>query len=58
MAPSAIIRKTPSVNGAENYVIHEGTKMRITDRSLPLWRGIELEDGRTGWIAAQHIEVI
>lgn len=58
MSPSAGIKKTPSSADADEFVIHEGTHVDITDKTLSGWRGIRLEDGREGWIRTKQIEEI
>lgn len=55
---SAVVKKTPTDNGTDQFVIHEGTKVNITDEGMKDWRGIRLADGREGWIPASQIEKI
>ena len=58
IVPSAVVKKTPTDNGTDQFVIHEGTKVNITDEGMKDWRGIRLADGREGWIPASQIEKI
>lgn len=58
MSSSIKVRKTPSKDASETFVLHEGTKLQITDRSFKGWYGIKIEDGRKGWIKSEHIEEI
>ena len=58
IAPSAPVKKTPAKNGTDEFVIHEGTRVNITDKSIKDWRGVRLDDGREGWMAVDMIEEI
>ncbi len=55
---SANIKRTPDTHAPNAFVLHEGTKVVITDNSLPQWKAIRIADGRTGWIETRHIEII
>lgn len=58
VAPTVNVKKTPSRQSADQFVIHEGTRVDITDRSMNGWRGIRLADGRDGWIETKQLEEI
>lgn len=58
IAPTVNVKKTPAVSGSDVFVIHEGTRVDITDRSMKQWRGIKLADGREGWLKTSQIEEI
>lgn len=58
IAPSAGIKNTPVHSGNDEFVIHEGTRVDVTDDSMKGWRGIRLADGREGWILTSQIEEI
>ncbi len=58
MSPSVNVKKTPDMKGSDVFVLHEGTRVDITDSSIKQWRGIKLADGREGWIPAAMIEQI
>lgn len=58
MSPSATMKETPAYNGTDVGVIHEGTKVDITDDTMGEWKCVRLADGRTGWVQASHIERI
>lgn len=58
MDPSVTIRSTPSVNGTELFILHEGKKVKIKDDSMKDWKEIEIEDGNIGWLPASAIERI
>ena len=57
-APSVTVKKTPSASGSDAFVLHEGTRVDITDTGIKGWRGIQLADGREGWIPTSKIENI
>lgn len=56
--PSVTVRSTPSVNGTELFILHEGKKVTIKDDSMKAWKEIEIEDGNIGWLPAESIERI
>ena len=58
MEPSVTIRSTPSVNGTELFILHEGKKVKIKDDSMKDWKEIEIEDGNIGWLPTSAIEKI
>lgn len=58
MEPSVNIKKTPAKQSADLFVLHEGTRVDITDKTINGWRGIRVADGREGWIETKHIEEI
>ncbi len=58
VAPSAAVKKTPSESAGTEMVLHEGTRVNITDRNMKGWRGIRLTDGREGWLHEGAIEEI
>lgn len=58
VSPAVNVKKTPSATSADECVIHEGTRVDITDKTMKAWRGIVLPDGRKGWIETKTIEEI
>ncbi len=58
VSPTVTVKKTPSDNGTENFVLHEGAYVDVTDSTLKDWRGIKLPDGREGWLKTTQIENI
>lgn len=58
ITPSVNVKKTPDPNGSDVFVLHEGTRVDITDCSMKQWRGVKLADGREGWIPAGVLEQI
>ena len=58
VAPSVTVKSTPAQNGTALFILHEGTKVVITDGSMKSWREIRLADGKKGWIESKKIELI
>ena len=58
ITPTVSVKKTPSESGTETFVIHEGTKVFVTDHSMRSWYNVKLEDGREGWIKSNQLELI
>ncbi len=58
IVPEVEVKKTPSDGSANEMVLHEGTSVNITDRSMKGWRGIRLTDGREGWLKETDVEEI
>ena len=58
MAPSVNIKKTPAKNSADQFVLHEGTRVDIIDKGMTDWCCIRVGDGREGWIETKAIEEI
>lgn len=57
MQPTVTIKSSPSEKGTNLFVIHEGLKVRITDK-LGDWLEIRLADGNKGWLLTESIERI
>ena len=58
IAPSVAVKSTPAQNGTDLFILHEGTKVVITDGSMKDWREIRLADGKKGWLESKKIELI
>ena len=58
ITPSVNVKKTPAKSSADQFVLHEGTRVDITDKAMKGWRGIKVGDGREGWIETKHLEEI
>jgi len=57
MLPRVAAKSSPSVVGAELFVIHEGSKATITNE-LNDWFEIRLANGNVGWVPRASLEVI
>jgi len=58
VASSVAVKSTPARNGTDLFILHEGTKVVITDGSMKDWKEIRLADGKEGWIESKKIELI
>lgn len=58
VSPAVTVKSTPAKNGTDLFILHEGTKVTITDGSMRGWKEIRLADGRQGWLEVSQIEVI
>ena len=57
MQPTVTVKSSPSEKGTNLFVIHEGLKVKITDK-LGDWIEIRLADGNKGWLLAESVERI
>ncbi len=55
---AATVKSTPSKNGTDLFILHEGTCVTMTDQSMREWKEIRMADGRKGWIETRQIETI
>jgi len=58
MQSAVTVKSTPSENGNDLFVIHEGTKIEIHDNSLKDWCEVQIADGKVGWIQKNTFELI
>jgi tetratricopeptide (TPR) repeat protein len=58
MVPSVVVRNIPSDSGTDQFTLHAGTKVTVTDASMADWMQVHLPDGRQGWVDARALEVI
>lgn len=49
---------TPDTTGTNLFTLHGGTKLSVSDTTLPAWTEVSLSDGRKGWVANKDIEPI
>lgn len=56
-SPSVTISSSPDPSGAELFVLHEGTKVRIEER-FRNWVRIRIGDGNNGWVPKEALEEI
>lgn len=57
MAPRITAKSAPNPGSTDLFVIHEGTKIYITDK-MGEWVEIRLANGSVGWIKSNTFEVI
>ena len=57
-APVVSVKSSPDASSSSDlFVLHEGTEVRIIEE-VGEWQGIQLSDGRKGWIKASECVVI
>lgn len=57
LAPSVVVRSSPSTSGTELFILHEGTKIKVNEE-VSGWQNIKVIDGREGWIMKEDFESI
>jgi hypothetical protein len=57
MQATVTVKSSPSDKGTNLFVVHEGLKVKITDK-LGDWFEIMLPDGNKGWLLAETVERI
>lgn len=57
ISPSVTIKSSPSDSGTDLFILHEGTKVEITDK-MGEWKEVKIEDGNRGWIKNEDMEII
>ena len=57
MLAAAPVKSSPDNNSKDIFVLHEGTKVRVTG-ALGDWREIVVADGNKGWILSRSLETI
>jgi SH3-like domain-containing protein len=57
MQPTVTVKSSPSEKGTNLFVIHEGLKVKITDK-LGDWLEVRLADGNKGWLLTESVERI
>ncbi|MCH5179117.1 MAG: BatD family protein [Prevotellaceae bacterium] len=52
------LMSTPDTTGTNLFTLHGGTKLSLSDTTLPAWSEVTLSDGQKGWVSNQDIEKI
>ena len=52
------VKSTPAANGTDLFILHEGTKVTVTDDTMQDWKEIRMPDGKVGWVETKQIEII
>ncbi len=55
--PSVAIKSAPSISSTDIFLLHEGTKARITDQ-VGDWAEIRIASGSKGWVRTEVYEII
>lgn len=53
-SPSVTVKSSPTSNGTDLFIIHEGLKVKVLD-STNGWKEIRLSDGKIGWLKEDAI---
>ncbi|MFW6276985.1 MAG: tetratricopeptide repeat protein [Bacteroidota bacterium] len=56
-SPSIYVKSSPDEESTDLFILHEGTKVKITDQ-LGEWQKIRLADGNVGWIPESSVRRI
>lgn len=57
MSSRIVARSSPAADATEVFIIHEGAKVRLQERS-GVWLRIRLADGKVGWLQAESVTKI
>jgi tetratricopeptide (TPR) repeat protein len=57
LTPRVVVRSSPADDATEMFILHEGVKVRLQERSSN-WMRIRLADGKVGWLQANTLEEI
>ena len=55
---SAPVKSTPAADGTDLFILHEGTRVTVTDGAMRDWKRVRVDDGKEGWIESRKIELI
>lgn len=58
LAPSVVVKSSPSDRSTDLFLIHEGSKVEILDNSMKEWMEVKFEEGKQGWIPVHVAEII
>ena len=58
ISSAVTVKSTPSDSGNDLFVLHEGTKVSISDNEMKEWCEVKVADGKTGWIQKKDLEII
>ena len=58
ISSAVTVKSTPSDSGNDLFVLHEGTKVSISDNEMKEWCEVKVADGKIGWIQKKDLEII
>ena len=58
ISSSVNVKKSPADKAEAAFVLHEGTKVDITDTTIKGWYEVKVGDGREGWLTTDKVEKI
>jgi len=56
-APSLTVKSSPDDNSTDLFILHEGTKVSVTDK-VGQWREVKIANGSVGWVKADTFREI
>ncbi len=56
-SPTVAVKSSPSDEGKELFILHEGTKVKVIEK-LGQWNRVVISDGNEGWLPANSMEII
>jgi tetratricopeptide (TPR) repeat protein len=57
LAQRVVVRSSPAEDATEMFILHEGVKVRLQERSSD-WIRIRLADGKIGWLGKDTVEAL
>lgn len=58
MSPVVSVKSSPSEASTDLFLMHSGSKVTITDKTMKDWVEVKLEEGKIGWVPLESIEII
>lgn len=55
--PSLTVKSSPDDNSTDLFILHEGTKVSVTDK-VGQWREVKIANGSVGWVKAETFREI
>ena len=52
--PTVTVKSSPSTSSVDLFVLHEGSKVQILDRSME-WNKVRIADGSEGWLLSEDM---
>ena len=56
-SPSLTVKSSPDDNSTDLFILHEGTKVSVTDK-VGQWREVKIANGSVGWVKADTFREI
>jgi tetratricopeptide (TPR) repeat protein len=56
-SPSLTVKSSPDDNSTDLFILHEGTKVSVTDK-VGQWREVKIANGSVGWVKAETFREI
>ena len=56
-SPSTYVKSSPDIQGKDLFILHEGTKGKVTEQ-IGEWFRLRIADGNEGWVKKEAVEAI